>query len=380
MLKITIDINSNLIDEFREKINENNYFYNLYKNNDGKNKWNIVCSAMDWLSVVSNGLPQIDLKNNDSIGINYLLSLNLMQYIVSIDILLESIKQLYRILYENNNYFLKNDKSIFKQDKISDEKYFKHIRAVFGTHQVNLNSIDGIKINDQERFYSSWSVSTIFDDDDEFKVNLYSNMPDKEDENFKINIQKINHFAKKRYNLLNDFMDRVDIIINEHISNKKVKIISQSDNNIEQLKVLKKENKERIGKEHGYAYAINYIYRLLKVDVRDDKFRIIIEEYKNHLIDQIYKIKQHMQKMNFDYNLKKPQITDYETDKINSYFYKGNKYGKAYFEILIDQGILPSYLNDSEDLNEKELIYHSFIYNKSQKLTKSLKYSDLLDS
>lgn len=379
MLKITININSDLIDEFREKVNENNFFYNLYKDNDGKNKWNIVCSAMDWLSVVSNGLPQINLENTDSLGVNHSLSLNLMQYIVSVDILLESIKQIYRVLYDNNNYPLKNDKSIFQQNKISDEKYFKHIRAVFGTHQVNLNSVDGIRKNDNERFYSSWSVSSIFDDNNNFKVNLYSNMPDKEDEKFKINIKKINEFAKERYILLNDFTNRVDTIIKNHISNKKTKIISESDNNIEQLKILKKENRERIGAEYGYAYEINYIYRLLKVEVKDDKIKSIIKEYRDHLIKQIHKIKNNLQNMNFNYTLEKPQITDYETGKIHDYFYRGNKYGKECFEYLISKGILPSYLNRFEDLNEKELIYDSIIYYKSEQLTKSLKYNDLLD-
>ncbi|MGG3737515.1 hypothetical protein [Aeribacillus pallidus] len=57
-----ININSDLIDEFRNKVNEEPFFREKYRNVNGKNYWNIICSAMDWISVASEGLPSIKLN------------------------------------------------------------------------------------------------------------------------------------------------------------------------------------------------------------------------------------------------------------------------------------------------------------------------------
>ncbi|WP_166638083.1 hypothetical protein [Halanaerobium saccharolyticum] len=279
MIKITININSDLIDKFRDKVNENHMFYELYRSNAGKNKWNIICSAMDWLTVVSKGITKINIKNDNGFASNHLLSLNCMQYIVAIDILLESIKQLYRVLDGEDNYPLNKDKSIFKQSEISDDKYFKHIRAVFGTHPVNLKSVDGIRKNNDEKFYASWSTSVLLDYD--FSVFLYSNKPEKENIKFGFDIEKINEYAQKRYNLLNDLIKKVDIVIQDHISNKKKIDIKENKNPIKQLEILIKENEERISSQYGYAHQLNYLYRLLKVDIKDDEWKPIIDNYKD---------------------------------------------------------------------------------------------------
>lgn len=40
-----------LIDKFRDRVNKNYFVLHKYKNVNGKNKWNCICSAMDWISV-----------------------------------------------------------------------------------------------------------------------------------------------------------------------------------------------------------------------------------------------------------------------------------------------------------------------------------------
>ena len=40
-----------LIRKFRERVDKNDFVLHVYKNIDGKNKWNCICSAMDWISV-----------------------------------------------------------------------------------------------------------------------------------------------------------------------------------------------------------------------------------------------------------------------------------------------------------------------------------------
>lgn len=40
-----------LIHVFRDRVNENYFVLHRYKDCKGKNKWNCICSAMDWISV-----------------------------------------------------------------------------------------------------------------------------------------------------------------------------------------------------------------------------------------------------------------------------------------------------------------------------------------
>lgn len=217
-MEINLDIS--VINRFRKKVNERNIIYSLFKNIDNKNYWNILCSCMDWIEVVAEGLPTIQIKYKNGFGTNHRDSLDLMQYIISIDILAEAIIQLFRILDPNKKYPLKNDRSIFKQSTISDDKFFKHIRAVFGTHQVNLDSLDGIKKEDGERFYASWPSRGITKDYD-YIVFLYSNNPEKDDLNeFGLKINDINEYAAKRYYLLEILINRIEVIVNEHNVNK----------------------------------------------------------------------------------------------------------------------------------------------------------------
>lgn len=210
---MTINLDPNLIRKFRNKVNEKRIFQEMYKNIDGKNKWNVICSAMDWITIAVEGLPQINLKVSKGIGHNALQSLNLMQYIISIDLLVESIKQLFRVLDGQDSYPLSDDREIFKQSKISDDKYFKHIRAIFGTHPVNLDSLDGVTKQKGERFYASWTIQDWVGDND-FLVYLYSNNPKKNQiKPFAISINDLNRYAEKRYELLHMLIDKVDSIL-----------------------------------------------------------------------------------------------------------------------------------------------------------------------
>lgn len=86
-----------MIDAFRNKVNEEPFFSEIYNNVNGKNHWNLLCSAMDWITVASDGLPEINL-NPKGMGYNHIQTINLMQYIVTIDILVESIIQIFRVL------------------------------------------------------------------------------------------------------------------------------------------------------------------------------------------------------------------------------------------------------------------------------------------
>jgi len=44
-------LDKELIDEFRRTINDFDFILHVYKNNENKNKWNMICSAMDWIGL-----------------------------------------------------------------------------------------------------------------------------------------------------------------------------------------------------------------------------------------------------------------------------------------------------------------------------------------
>ncbi|MGM0835423.1 MAG: hypothetical protein ACQEV7_04655 [Bacillota bacterium] len=211
-MSINANIDSRLIDNFRNKINEEPAIEGKLKNVNGKNHWNILCSAMDWINVATGGLPQIKL-NTRGFGYNHFDTINLMQYIITVDVLVESIIQLFRVIEGKNSYPLINSNCIFNHKQLSDDKYFKHIRAVFSTHPVNLSSLDGVKKNNGERFYASWVAKDGIDDD--FNVFLYSNNPNKDDlYSFGIKVAEINKYAEMRYQLLEALTIKIENIIN----------------------------------------------------------------------------------------------------------------------------------------------------------------------
>lgn len=221
-----------LINKFRNQINDNHhYVLNKYRDVKGKNFWNVICSAMDWIEVAVDGIPFIELKHkNQNVA-----SLNLMQLICAMDLIVESIQQLYRVF--DQNYPYRNDKSIFKSEK-TDDNYFKHIRAMFGVHPVNL------KDDDHERYFASWSTPHLRAD---FSVFVYSNRTDKEHEIYSITIADLFEYANKRYNLLNELIHKVQSDYEDHSERWKKKTIQMSTSVRDQLTILMKENKERFG-------------------------------------------------------------------------------------------------------------------------------------
>jgi hypothetical protein len=376
-----ININSDLIDEFRNKVNEEPFFREKYRNVNGKNYWNIICSAMDWISVASEGLTSIKL-NTKGFGVNHLETLNLMQYIITVDILVESIIQLYRVIDGSKSYPLFDSNEIFKHPELSDDKYFKHIRAVFGIHPVNLNSLDGVKRHDGEKFYASWVARNGIDDD--FHVFLYSNNPEKDNlYSFGINIKDINLYAEKRYNLLTDLISKVDLHNQNHINHFRNSIISTNTNPVEQLRILFEENNKRFGTNYGYGEIIRYCYRLLKVDISslhfDDFDMEIIHEYRRYLISLIPEIMSGLQDMTWKDIGFDLCYLGYEFEKIYSYLIdEEHPIGKAYFNELIRKGPLPINLSTSDDFNLKQLVLDSYLYKETTRLGRPITFEEMI--
>jgi hypothetical protein len=381
---MTINLDTKLIDNFRNQVNKNSFFRSYYMNKENKNHWNIICSAMDWINVTSEGLPKISINSHKGIGTNHLEALNLMQYIVSIDILVEAIIQLFRVIEPNKEYPLYHERSIFNQKNISDDKYFKQVRAVFGTHQVNLDSLDGDQKIKGKRFYASWPSKGVIDGYD-YTVFLYSNNPEKDDlYPFGIVINDLNKYAEERYLLLEMLTNKVELFIIEHRNTKTNEIIEEVNDPIQQLRVLLNENNQRYGSHNGYSNELNYLIQMLQVQLSTHKEEIveIVKKYSEELIKQIPSIKSALQSMeNTDIELTHwtGYATGYEFEKIYSYIFDYHPIGEIYFTKLINHEVLPEYLS-ATDKNEKQLVLEAVIFDVAAIKGKRITFKELMNS
>lgn len=376
-----VEIDSNLINQFRNEVNKGRIIYSKLKNVGGKNKWNVLCSAMDWIDVATSGIPTIEL-NPKGFGVSHKETINLMQYIILIDVLYESIIQMYRVLGIEKEYPLENCKKIFNQSKISDDLYFKHIRAVFSTHPVNLTSLDGDKDNKpnkHERFFASYVARNGLNDEgppDDYYVSLYSNNPENDITRFfGIRMDQINEYLETRYSLLADLIDKVKSIKSQHLEEGLKKNIPSAENPIEQLDILLKENELRFDIGYGYTSEINYLRYLLSLEIDeydfDDFYKNIIKDYQDFLTPGVNKIKEGLEKMDASNFIFEDYSTGYEFAKIYDYLETGNNpVGQSYFEELISQGVLPESLWEETDLRLYTIVLDALLYHLINKTGK----------
>jgi hypothetical protein len=367
ILNMKINIDSELIHKFRDKVNEEEFFRVKFRNIDNKNHWNIICSAMDWISIAAVGLPSISLEPKGS-GYDHLETLNLMQYIITIDILAESIIQLYRVLDSKQPYPLIDDNEIFKHDKLSDDKYFKHVRAVFSTHPVNLDSLDGIKTGNGERFFASWVASVRFSGFD-YVVSLYSNKPEKDDQySLGLNIKDIYLYAEKRYNLLKSLIHKVEAYNEQHIKYYKEQSIAVESDLLKKLYILLEENNKRFGELHAYSSSINYMIKISNINVDSyhfgKHFTSLFNDYKKNILLGIPKINEGLQTMSRNIYSVPFRGIGYEFEKILSFINDSeHPIGKEYFEGLITFEKLPSELLEINNMWLNRFMLDALLYN-----------------
>jgi hypothetical protein len=381
---LSIKIDSELISLFRKEVNIG-FFSEKFKNVKGKNHRNIICSAMDWITLAADGLPLINVDPK-GFGYNHLDTLNLMQYIITIDVMVDSINQLFRVIEginKDKDLPLANDRTIFKQTKVNDYNYFKHIRAVFSTHPVNLTSLDGAPSNNGEKFYASWVAKNSLDGD--FYLYLYSNNPEKDDLiPFDIKIRDLNLYAERRYKLLDILIDKVKTIKDKHINQYKQSPIPIFINPIEQLEVLYEENKKRFGYRYGYVEEINHIYIQLKISttsISGTYFEDIISEYRSYLNSLIPIILVGLQNMIKDRYLLLDMMfwKGYEFEKIYQYFNdEVHQLGKEYLTELAKVKPFPAILATTEDIDLKRLIVDAFLHKEYKKTGKSISFLEII--
>ena len=336
-----------ILNKLRDKVNSSNFIYLNYMNNNEKNKWNCICSAMDWIQV---GVATI--REEDIYSGNHLIKcMNFYRYISAIDLVCEAIYQLHRIIMGNGELPFKGDCSVFKENVLKtqdDDEFFKEIRASFGAHATNLKNGK----NPEKRRFASWSIEGgLIGENCDWSVILYSNQKGEKDICVGVNISDLKLYFEKRYDYIKKLIEKLDDLeceFTNKMKNKKIKNVSIPR---KQLLVLEKENKERM-----CSSMVNELIKEIMLFF-NTKFNEIanekqIQNFKERLVCGIEEIKNVLQNMDYNAEFKILDILhpkcprsihayNYELSNLYSSVFTNNK--KVYFkEILIEP--LKSYI------------------------------------
>lgn len=265
-----------LANKFRDKINESPFICSQFSNIENKNKWNCICSAMDWIDV---GISDIDTVRNEYLEAKSLSkSIRFYFYISCIDIVWESIQQLHRVLFHTTQIPFKGERKIFEDNIFGedDNTFFKSIRACFGEHSVKLNGYG----KDGERKFASWSVN--FYDEDDFHVFLYSNDPQVNDIELNIKLSQLDEFFNTRYGYLTELIKKIDKIDNYYEEKFKKEKIKISDDPITQIQILLDENKNRTDSEH-HDSTLCRLKSFFETEFHCSENKKLVKEFENKL-------------------------------------------------------------------------------------------------
>ena len=280
---------ASVINAFRDKVNEYDIILHIYHNYNGKNKWNVICSAMDWIQV---GVSGIDISTLERTNTDQA-SVKVITFLSCIDVMWEGIQQLHRVFFDTIDIPFTDDKSIFNKD-IDDNRYWKEIRAAFAAHPTNL---DGT-VKGEKRF-ASWSGGG-FGKSGDFSVIVYSNDPNKDHELFDISFAEIIDFATKRYNYLNTLMKRADEITDQWCEKLRTTPIILYGEELADITMLLKENGKRLDNDY-IEYRLEVIKTVFEVETHGEKNTKAVNRYRDVLKKEIQLIYQILQNMDLNY-------------------------------------------------------------------------------
>jgi len=361
-------LDATLINEFREQVNSNYQFKQLCQNIDKKNKLNVIYSAMDWINVAVEGTKHLDIEVG-GIGYNHHNTINIMQYVMLADLIFESVRQIYRVfeVFELKYPYAKKS-DIFNHQKLSDDDNFKHLRAIFGIHPVNLNSIDGVKEQvKNKRYYASWVAHGLVEDD--FQVQIYGNSIDhNESTTIGIKLAEIDTYVRERYDLLSELIKVPISIKEEHFNQFKDKGIKLTSDHIQNVKILIDEDKERSTGFRGYSYILQYMLAMFKVDIDNAPITFdkeVLQNYLSELESKIPTITSNLEQMTFQTVKMGIRARGYEFEKIADYFDdQEHPIGEEYFIGLVNHGDLPDEFLEMKDFNLYKLVYDAYLFSK----------------
>lgn len=280
------------INNFREVVNRKGFTYFWYRTQSKLNHWNCICSAMDWISVSAEHIISIALEKAKAMS-----SIDVFAYISCVDIIVESVQQLHRVINNTKELLFKDDSDVFVGNQFgqNDIRYFKTLRSCFGAHPVNLEE-PGAEQNREMRRFASWSSNTRGDGTS--SVILYSNQHKEEDIFLTIDLQQILHFGEKFYEHLKVLGHTLNEQYEIFATEKREEEIPFSEDPIEHLEILLKASEQRLDNP-VYRSNIQELKLLFSTTVSDASNQRIVAVYLKDLLFLIDEIHNHLQNMDF---------------------------------------------------------------------------------
>ena len=285
-----MNLSPQIIRDFREKMNEHEIIQ-IYRDHDGRDEWNVICSAIDWIETAVYGVDSGGLSRANSNAA----SIRMITFISCVDILWRSVCQLHRVFVDRKTLPFKDDYSVF-HSHCSDNVQFETIRAIFAAHPVDLKNVFGG--GNDERWFASWSGGTFSRSD--FGVFLYSSKPGVSSVPFDISFSEVFEFARKRYEYLIDLANIAGTKIDEYNNHWKAeKIVADQSDVLSWINVLLKENRRR-GDIDFIKYDLEKAREAFETVPGCEKNRTVLEAYRKALISQLIEIQNALQEMCFE--------------------------------------------------------------------------------
>lgn len=282
-------VSDNKISNFRDLVNSiSKFVYQIYKDKGGKNLYHLVCSCMDWISVSVRHIENAP-KFDSNIDVK---CMQVYSLISSIDLTLESVKQLHRVFVNEETVPFKGEKRCFHNRLIEqedDNSYFKTLRACFGAHPVSLNQLDSKR-------FASWPFKSYLDNAD-LTVHLYSREVSEEDLTLHLYISELLTFFKTRYDYLDVISEKIQSLFEDYQTDLSNQPIENKPDPLEQLYVLRSESEKRLNNDY-YNGEIEDLIMIFEAKVPDAELMPLTDSYRKSLLPAIEEIKANLQSMN----------------------------------------------------------------------------------
>lgn len=279
------NLDDNLRKNFRDKINSTNVFYTW---NEYEPKWNLICAVMDRVDHTVGILNNKLILNSKDIAHDTIIAL------VYIDILVKSIKELMTNL--NVKYPLSTDTTIFNKlgkGSGTDDRFFNYIRTLAFAHPVNATEHRSYISEGEVKYCPYIMDDKIFGKKGDINVRVYSSVDNSfVMENFPF--MQLVQYAKKRYELLNVLLDRVDNIIKDYIALLRARTIIVTTP-IETLKRIIDEAEYR--KDEFLLGDFKNAYSILTTPITNTKNETAVKDFRDAIEQTISELASAYQKV-----------------------------------------------------------------------------------
>ncbi|CCV64708.1 conserved hypothetical protein [Alteracholeplasma palmae J233] len=315
------NLEENIIKKFRDLVNSSKIFY---KSDKHENNWNMICAFMDR---IDDSIKVLNTREYLTDGIGD--PVDVISFIVQVDIVVESISKLFKKLGIDNP--LKDDFSIFNNvgdGRGSDDKFFKHIRALSFAHSISTDHASPY-IEKQETQYSPFILNGSGIDQDKVIIMVYSTINEKDNISLRIPKKQFIKYVESRYNLISCLIQYIEEEIRLHKEERISDVIDISKDPIETLNniknaAIKRYDEALIDHIDEVIYTLEYKSGIVKNQEAVNQLKLYIIPYINEFVSLYQKMDDTAYEHSFysvlDFNwITENSMSSYILSKIGSY-------------------------------------------------------------